>query len=41
MKKVRRVLIMIMIVLSVYVGIGSLFPNLRSRENPIEIVYIK
>jgi len=41
MKKVRKVLIMIAVVLSVYVGIGSLFPDLRSRENVIQISYIK
>ena len=41
MKKVKKVLIMILLVLSAYVSIGSLFPNLKSRENPIQIAYIK
>lgn len=40
MKKVKRVLIMLAVVLSVYVSVGSMFPELRSRENPIQIAYI-
>lgn len=37
MKKVKRVLIMLMVVLSVYVSVGAMFPELRSRENVIQI----
>lgn len=41
MKKVKKVIIMIVLVLSAYVSLGSLFPELRSRENIIVMNYIK
>lgn len=41
MKKVKRNLIMIAAVLSLYVSIGEVFPQLRSRENIIVMEYIK